>query len=74
VSNLLKQFRSLLPEPPLLTGEVTAINGELRTITLPDGATITARGDAAMAAMSLRPGLHDRGPRAPSCQLIQIVI
>jgi hypothetical protein len=73
VSNLLKEFRSLLPEPPLLTGEVTAINGELRTITLPDGATITARGDAAMGAMVFVRGSMIEGP-APVLPVIQIVI
>lgn len=73
MSNLLKQFRSLLPEPPLLSGEVTAINGELRTITLPDGATITARGDAAMAARVFVRGAVIEGP-APVLPVIQIVI
>lgn len=73
MSNLLKQFRSLLPEPPLLSGEVTAINGELRIITLPDGATITARGDAAMAARVFVRGSVIEGP-APLLPLIQIVI
>ena len=73
MSNLLKQFRSLLPEPPLLSGEVTAINGELRTITLPDGATITARGDAAMGAMVFVRGSMIEGP-APVLPVIQIVI
>lgn len=73
MSNLLKEFRSLLPEPPLLTGEVTAINGELRTITLPDGATITARGDAAMGAMVFVRGSMIEGP-APVLPVIQIVI
>jgi len=73
VSNLLKQLRSLLPEPPLLSGEVTAINGELRTITLPDGATITARGDAAIGAKVFVRGSVIEGP-APVLPTIQIVI
>ncbi|WP_300335652.1 hypothetical protein [Accumulibacter sp.] len=44
MSNALREFLSLVPDAPLLVGEVTAIANELRTVTLPDGATITARG------------------------------
>lgn len=73
MSNLLKQFRSLLPEPPLLSGEVTAINGQLRTITLPDGAAITARGDASIGARVFVRGSVIEGP-APVLQVVQITI
>lgn len=73
MSNLLKQFRSLLPEPPLLSGEVTAINGELRTITLPDGATIIARGTAAIGDKVFVRGSAIEG-LAPVLPTIQIVI
>lgn len=44
MSNALKAFLSLVPEAPLLVGEVSSIANEIRTVTLPDGATITARG------------------------------
>ncbi len=44
--NLLAEFKSLLPDAPLLAGEVLAIAGNVATIELPDGATLTARGTA----------------------------
>lgn len=44
--NLLAEFKSLLPDAPLLAGTVTAIAGNVATIELPDGATLTARGPA----------------------------
>jgi hypothetical protein len=44
MSNALRAFLSLVPEAPLLVGEVSSIANEIRTVTLPDGATITARG------------------------------
>ena len=46
--NLLAEFKSLLPGAPLLAGEVTAVSGNIATIELPDGATLTARGTAAI--------------------------
>lgn len=46
MGNLLKEFKSLLPDAPLLAGEVLAVSGNIATIELPDGATLTARGTA----------------------------
>lgn len=46
MANLLAQFRSLLPQSPLLVGEVTAIAGGIATVELPDGSIVSARGDA----------------------------
>ena len=46
MANLLKEFQSLLPGAPLLAGEVTAIDNGIATIELPDGSTLTARGNA----------------------------
>jgi hypothetical protein len=44
--NLLSEFRSLIPDPPLLVGVVDSITGGVATLTLPDGSTATARGSA----------------------------
>lgn len=46
MANLLAEFKSLLPDAPLLAGEVLAVAGNIATIELPDGATLTARGTA----------------------------
>jgi hypothetical protein len=43
MSNLLSEFLSLFPSDPLLVGEVSSITNEVRTVTLPDGSTITAK-------------------------------
>ena len=44
MSNALREFLSLLPEAPLLVGEVSSIANEIRQVTLPDGSTISVRG------------------------------
>lgn len=48
--NLYRIFRDLIPEPPLLVGEVTALLGTGAVqVTLPDGGVIVVRGAAALA-------------------------
>jgi hypothetical protein len=44
--NLYKQFRDLIPEPPLLVGTVTSLQTGYAVITLPDGSEVNARGSA----------------------------
>ena len=47
--NLYQQFRSLLPDPPLQVGVVTAVTeetGGVVTVQLPGGGLIRARGTA----------------------------
>lgn len=46
--NPLVALRQLFAAPPVQIGEVTAVSGVLASITLPGGATITARGTAAV--------------------------
>jgi hypothetical protein len=46
--NLYKQFKDLIPDPPLLVGTVTAVQTGYAIITLPDGAEINARGNAVL--------------------------
>ncbi len=48
MSNALREFLSLLPEAPLLVGEVSSIANEIRYVTLPDGSTIAARGSGSV--------------------------
>ena len=44
MSNLYRQFLDLLPPRPLQVGTVTAVAGDLATITLPGGGVLQARG------------------------------
>lgn len=44
--NLFKRFRQLLPEPPLLVGDVVAIASGVATIEEPGGGLSTAIGPA----------------------------
>ena len=44
--NVYKQFRQLLPDPPLQAGIVTVVGAGVVTVQLPGGGILTARGDA----------------------------
>lgn len=46
MANLLQQFKSLLPDSPLLVGDVLSISNNILAIELPDGSQITAKGVA----------------------------
>jgi len=73
MSNLFREFQKLIPSAPLLVGTVTAIDGQIRIVTLPDGATIRARGEGAVnAKVFVRDGKIE-GP-APSLAVVQITI
>jgi len=48
ITNLWKRLRNLLPEPPLLAGEVVAVGAYSITVELPDGSRIAARGSASV--------------------------
>lgn len=62
-----------MPAAPLLVGEVTAISAELRTVELPDGSKLTARGDAGIGdQVFVRAGAIEGV--APSLTTIEIVL
>lgn len=46
--NAFKQFQTLLPQRPLLVGEVVSYSNGVATIEEPGGGVSTARGDAAV--------------------------
>lgn len=48
MANLYRIFKDLIPESPLLIGEVVGAHPTNCDIALPDGAIITARGSAAL--------------------------
>ena len=73
MANLLQQFRSLLPQSPLLVGEVTAIAGGIATVELPDGSIVTARGDATVGWMVfVRAGAIEG--QAPDLTVVEITL
>lgn len=46
MANALSTLRELFAGAPLLVGDVAAVSGQTVTVSLPDGAQITARGTA----------------------------
>jgi len=69
--NLFKQFKSLIPTPPLFVGEViTFINGTA-TIELPDGGRVQARGEATIGD---RVFVHDGIIQGPAPDLTLEII
>lgn len=73
-TNVYRALLELLPEDPLQVGTVTAINADdTRTVQLPGGGEIRARGDAALSArVFVRAGLIE-GP-APALTVLTIEI
>ena len=69
--NLYQRFLDLLPPRPLQVGTVLAIDSGVATVQLPGGATIRARGQAAVAdVVFVRDGVIE-GP-APALTLVTI--
>lgn len=48
--NVFRLFKSLLPEPPLLVGDVIASSGGTVIVEMPDGGQIQARGNVSVGA------------------------
>ena len=46
MSNLFRDFLSLLPSRPLLVGTVSSVVGDMAVVDLPGGGTVRARGQA----------------------------
>lgn len=47
-TNLWKRLKQLLPEAPLLAGQVVDVQTYGATVELPDGSLVTVRGDATL--------------------------
>ena len=72
-TNLWKRLKQLLPEAPLLTGQVTDVRTYGATVQLPDGSLISVRGDATLNQyVFIRDGVIE-GP-APSMTAVLIEI
>ena len=73
MGNLLKQFRSLIPDSPLLVGDVLSVAGNIATIELPDGAIVSARGVATVGQrVFVKDGLIEG--LAPSLTFVAITL
>ena len=71
--NLYKRLRSLIPGARLQVGTVTLVDADRRTIQLPDGSTLQARGNAVLGdAVYVRDGVIE-GP-APELTVVDIQI
>lgn len=71
--NVYRQFRELLPNPPLQAGTVTAVGAGVLTVQLPGGAEVTVRGEAQVGQnVFFRDGVLESV--APSLPLVVIEI
>lgn len=74
MSNLLEQFRALLPRTPLLVGTVQAVSGAECRIETDDGSLYVARGSAQVEdRVYFRPGGSIEGS-APDLTSVDIEI
>jgi len=73
MTNAYKQLMDVLAEPRQNVGDVVAIVDGLRVIELPGGATIRARGDAAVGTRVFVRGDVIEGP-APSWPVVPIFV
>lgn len=66
--NYYKLLKSILPDAPLLVGDVVAVSNGTATVELPDGSQVQARGEASVSdRVFIRDGVIE-GP-APSLAL-----
>lgn len=67
ITNLWKRLRQLTPTPPLLVGEVVAVTAWGAIVQMPEGATVTVRGSAAVGQkVFIRDGrIEDVAPALP---------
>ena len=71
--NLYKQFRKLIPDPPLQAGTVVGVGSGVVTVALPGGGLISARGSAAMGQMVfVRDDVIEGGAPSLTLEIIEI--
>jgi len=73
MANLLQQFKSLLPDSPLLVGDVLSISNNILAIELPDGSQITAKGVATVGQRVFVRGGRIEGV-APTLAYVEVEI
>lgn len=71
--NLYKQFLDLIPDPSLQVGDVSAINGNIATVDLPGGGSLTARGVTTVGArVFVRGGVIEGNAPSLPVSLIEV--
>lgn len=72
-TNPFKLLRDLLPEAPLLVGNVTSVNNGVATLVVPGGGTDQARGDTTVGArVFYRDGVIEGGAPTLPIELIEV--
>jgi hypothetical protein len=72
-TNLWKRLKQLLPEPPLLVGEVVAVSTYGATVELPDGSLVAVRGEGSVNQMVfIRDGIIEGSAPSLTPVLIEI--
>ena len=72
-TNLWKRLKQLLPEPPLLVGEVVAVSTNGATVELPDGSLVAVRGEGSVNQMVfIRDGIIEGSAPSLTPVLIEI--
>lgn len=73
MSNLFAQFKALIPQSPLLVGEVVATGTNTVTIELPGGDLINARGQGTVGAkVFVRDGVVESQAPSLPVELIDV--
>lgn len=71
--NVYRVFQELFPDPPLQTGTVAAVSGDIVRVTLPGGGVIQARGVATVGQrVFVRDGVIEG--EAPALTVISIEV
>ncbi|HMW55121.1 MAG TPA: hypothetical protein PLR94_14925 [Accumulibacter sp.] len=73
MSNVLQDLLALIPQSPLLVGEVTQVTNEMRVVTLPDGTTMTVHGVGTVGQKVFVKGGTIQGP-APALPVVEITL
>lgn len=72
-TNLWKRLKQLLPDPPLLVGEVTYTSAYSSRVELPDGSVQVVRGEAAVGSkVFIRDGVIEGPAPNLTVELIEI--
>lgn len=72
-TNLWKRLKEVLPDEPLLIGEVIAVTSYGANVELPDGSNIAVRGDAQVGQkVFVRAGVIEG--QAPALSVVEIEI
>ena len=71
--NYYKLLKSILPDAPLLVGDVVAVSNGTATVELPDGSQVQARGEAVVTdRVFIRDGVIEGAAPSLTLEIIEI--